>query len=144
MFALISNFDTFLDDVRDPKRTKIEPKIAYKSVLGLPGPPRDARGSLEASREPFWTFWDTILEQLWDPVCDHFEVFLQPGNPRLVRCSAPRFGCMPATQGRRVPALALTFYRCLLSQIPVTNRSSLPIMKTSARAPAYVGRDRQA
>ena len=59
-----------------PKRTPNGPqmgsKIAQKSGLGPPGPPRDAKGRPEASREQFCSLLAPISEPFWDQIWSNF------------------------------------------------------------------------
>ena len=84
------------------------PKILQKSALGRPGPPRDANGRPEASIKLFWS----LLEQMFVPPGSNYgTIWVSFGHfhhSSFFPCSGPRFGCIPANQGRRVPALALT------------------------------------
>ena len=55
-----TNVWTIFEAQIDPE---IKPKITQKSALGRPGPPRDANGRPEASRELFWS----LLGSIFDP-----------------------------------------------------------------------------
>ena len=73
-------------------------------------PPRDANGRPEASIKLFWS----LLEQMFVPPGSNYgTIWVSFGHfhhSSFFPCSGPRFGCIPANQGRRVPALALTIF----------------------------------
>ena len=95
---------------------QMDPKITQKSDFGLPGPPRDAKGRPEASRELFWGLLGTILEQSWaflGTPWDHFRLFRLTPTPSLF------------------VALVTCFYRSLRPMLPRIPGSA------GARASAY-------
>ena len=117
------NFDTCLDDFGAPNGTPNGFQNRLRIGLGPPSRPRDAKGRPEASREQFvclqgaiWSHFGVILE----PFGGYFRTILRHRLPlftppplffvALVTC-LPCHSCyhgVPDTQGRRVPALALT------------------------------------
>ena len=62
MLDLGIHFDHLLNDFAAPKAPPMGPQIAQKSDFGHHGPPRDAGGRPEASREPFGGFWGSMLD----------------------------------------------------------------------------------
>ena len=106
----------------DPKS---DPEIDQKSVLGAPGRPRDAEGCPEASREPFWSRLGPILERFWEPCWgDLGAIFEYISNPAALPLLLPQRPSFPVSQGRRVPALALTILETYVSAIQNRNSSN--------------------
>ena len=117
------HFQPILGRFWDPKS---DPEIDQKSVLGGPGRPRDAEGCPEASREPFWSRWGSILERFWEPCWgDLGTSYEYISNPAALPLLLPKRPSFPVSQGRRVPALALTsvFQRMFL-EIPVLSKKN--------------------
>ena len=110
------HFQSILKRFWDPKS---DPEIDQKSVLGAPGRPRDAEGCPEASREPFWSRLGPILERFWEPCWGDLGTILEYiSNPAALPLLLPQRPSFPVSQGRRVPALALTIEDVLHSGGP--------------------------
>ena len=116
MFDFSLCFNAFLTDFGPPDGTPKSSQNLSKIRLGRPKapqgrqrPPRSLQGAI---LEPFGTHFGAIfgpmLEPFWDPRWNNFGSILKP---RRLVTRLPYHSCyqeVPDTQGRRVPALALT------------------------------------